>query len=185
MLKPFVLVLLAFVAMPVLAAKDSLSLPADASVDVQVIDSITLDRASPERHAVLLRPVSRAQSSASHHLPTYCLITADAQLTDDRVRLTTQSVTCIEAEDSQPDIFSGELSAAAHERDGGFGLDVCRESQDGRCSLAMIVPDHTFQLNLGRALQLDAQRNPSAEINERRRHADERDEASGSEPASD
>ena len=176
MLKPFVFVLLAALAMPALAAQDALSLPVDARVDVQVIDNVTLDRASPEQNNVLLRPVSQAQSSASHHLPTYCLITAHAQLTDDRVRLTTQSVTCIEAEDSQPHVFSGELSAAAYDRDGSFGLDACRQRQDGQCSLAMIGPDHTFQLSLGRALQIEAQRNPSAEINEQRRHAEEQGE---------
>ncbi|SFH64636.1 hypothetical protein [Modicisalibacter xianhensis] len=172
MLKPFVYMLLTAMAMPTLAAQDTLSLPADARIDVQVIDRVTLDRASSERNDVLLRPVSRTQSTAAHHLPEYCLITARAQLTEERVRLTTESVTCIEPEGSQPHIYSGELSAAAYEREGGFGLDVCQESQEGQCSRAVIVPDHTFQLSLGRALQIDAQRNPSAEINQRRMQAE-------------
>lgn len=188
MLKPFVYLLLAVMTMPVLAAQDTLRLPADARVEVQLIDRVTLDRTSSEKNNILLRPVSHVQSSVSYQLPKHCLITANAQLTDDRVRLTTQSMTCVETEDSQPDVFSGELSAAAYERDGGFGLDVCHESQDGQCSLAVIAPDHTFQLSLGRSLQLDAQINPSAEINKRRRHADEQGEASnlpanGSAPA--
>lgn len=171
MLKPFVYVLLAALAMPVLAAPGTLHLPTDARIDVQVIDRVTLDQSTPEVANVLLRPAQREQSSTTHQLPHYCLITADAQLKGARARLTTQSVTCIETEGEQREIFSGELSAVAFERDGDFGLDVCNERQDGQCTHAVIVPDHTFQLNISRNTELNALTNPSEETNKRRRQA--------------
>lgn len=168
MVKKRVCALLAGLAMPALAA-ESLSLPADARVDVQVVARVTLDRNAPDRADVLLRPVSREQSSAMHRLPNHCLITANAQLEGQQVRLTTQSVTCIETEGNRRAVFSGELSAAAFERDGGFGLDVCTDDQDGECVRAVIEPDHHFQLNIGRDTEISALENPSEEINERRR----------------
>lgn len=172
MMKSLVCALLAGLAMPVLAAEATLSLPTDARLDVQVIDRVTLDKNAPGRTDVLLRPVMREQSGATHRLPDYCLITANAQIEDQRVRLTTQAVTCIEAEGDNREIFSGELSAAAYERDGGFGLDACTERQNGECRHAVIEPEHHFQLRVGRNTELSALENPSQEINERRRQAD-------------
>lgn len=170
MLKVLVCVLLAALATPTLAARDTLHLPADVRIDVQVIDRVTLDQRSPDVANVLLHPAQREPSSATQQLPHYCLITADAQLEETRVRLTTRSVTCIEAEGEQRKIFSGTLSAAAFERDGGFGLDVC-SGQNGQCTSATIGPDHTFQLSISRDTEINALTNPSEEINKRRRQA--------------
>lgn len=176
MMKRFVCALLAGLAMPVLAmpalaAEGQLSLPADARVDVQIVESVTLDQDVPGRSDVLLRPVERDPSSTAHSLPHYCLITGSAQLEGQRVRLTTQAVTCIEAEGDNREIYSGELSAAAFERDGGFGLDVCTNRQDGECVRAVLEPAHRFQLNISTDTTLDALENPSEEINKRRRQA--------------
>ncbi|MGC3871902.1 hypothetical protein ACPF7Z_01375 [Halomonas sp. GXIMD04776] len=121
---------------------------------------------------VLLRPVTRDEADSTQPLPHYCLITANARLNDRRVRLTTESVTCIDAEDDSPAIYSGELSAAAFERDGDFGLDVCTNEQDGQCRKAVIDPDHHFQLNVSEATSISAQDNPSEELNRQRRQVD-------------
>ncbi|MEC9482272.1 MAG: hypothetical protein UMU75_02965 [Halomonas sp.] len=181
--KLLVSVLMTLLAIPALAAPAAtLSLPANARVDVQVIDSVVLDSRSPARTDVLLRPVHAAQSDATHRLPDYCLITADARIEGDRVRLTTQSATCIETASPQPEIFSGEFAAAAYERAGDYGLDVCTTRQDGTCQRATIEPTHTFQLAIGRDVNIQAQANPSARINEQRREADNRDGATQSAP---
>lgn len=171
MLKTLACILLAGLVTPALA-QNTLSLPARAHVDVQVIDSVTLDQATPNQTNVLLRPVEREGSSATHRLPDYCLITADARLGDQRMRLSTKTVTCIEAEGDDRAIFSGELSAAAFERDGGFGLDVCTEQRDGQCMSATLDPSHIFQLSIGRDTEISALDNPAEEINEQRRKAD-------------
>lgn len=171
MLKTLACILLAGLAIPALA-QTTLSLPAEARVDVQVIDSVTLDQNTPELANVLLRPVARIGSSATHRLPDYCLITADARLVDQGMRLSTNTVTCIEAEGDNRAIFSGELSAAAFERDGGFGLDVCTERRDGRCTSATLEPSHAFQLSIGRDTEIAELDNPAEEINEQRRNAD-------------
>lgn len=176
MVKKLVCALLAGVAaMPVLATEVQLRLPANARVDVQVVDSVVLDQHTPSKSDVLLRPVEREQSSATHRLPPYCLITAAARLEDQHVRLTTQSVTCIEAEGDRRTIFTGELPAAAFERDGGFGLNVCTRQQEGECVQAVLEPAHHFQLNVSQDSELDALANPSAEINQRRRQASDDD----------
>lgn len=162
---------LAGLAMPALA-QTTLSLPAEARVNVQAIDSIVLDRDTPELANVLLRPVEQENSSATHRLPNYCLITADARLIDEGIRLSTRTVTCIEAEGDDRTIFSGELSAAAFERDGSFGLDVCTASRGGQCVSAELAPAHVFQLSIGRDTEITALSNPAEKINEQRRQAD-------------
>nr|WP_298415510.1 hypothetical protein [uncultured Halomonas sp.] len=158
--------------MPVFAAETALDLATDTRIDVQVIDRITLDDSQAEMTDVLLRPVTRAENASTQPLPHYCLITASARLDDGRVRLTTKSVTCIDAEDDSPAVYSGELSAAAFENDGDFGLDTCTNEQDGRCTKAVIEPEHHFQLNVGESIHITAQENPSAELNRQRRQAD-------------
>ncbi len=172
MLKKLLCLCLAGLASPVFAAQTALDLPADTRIDVQVIDRITLDDSQEEMTDVLLRPVTRSKEASAQPLPPYCLITASARLNDRRVRLTTESVTCIDAEDDSPAIYSGELSAAAFENDGNFGLDTCTNEQDGRCTKAVIEPEHHFQLNVGKATHIPAQENPSAELNRQRRQAD-------------
>lgn len=171
MLKTLACILLAGLATPALA-QTTLSLPAKARVDVQAIDSVTLDRNTPELANVLLRPVEREGSSATHRLPDYCLITADAQLDNQDMRLSTSTVTCIEAEGDNRAIFSGELAAAAFERDGSLGLDVCTASRDGQCMSATLEPSHVFQLSIGRDTEIEALDNPAENINEQRRNVD-------------
>ncbi|SHF46811.1 hypothetical protein SAMN02745148_02714 [Modicisalibacter ilicicola DSM 19980] len=190
MMKKLVCILLTGLALPAWAAEATLELPVDARIDVQVIDTVTLDGGATDRTDVLLRPVTHDQADGARLLPDYCLITANAQLDDQRVRLTTQSVTCIEAEDDSPEIYSGELSAAAFERDGGFGLDVCTNKQNGQCVKAVIEPAHHFQLSIGETTRLTAQANPSEELNRQRRQADDDGNANaapaeGSEPGGD
>lgn len=171
MIKTLACALLAGLALPAMA-QPTLSLPAEARIDVQVIDIISLDQDTPRLSNVLLRPVHRTSSSATHHLPDYCLITADAHLDDTRMQLSATTVTCIAAEGDTRQIFSGELSAAAFERDGGFGLDVCTTSRDGQCIRAELTPAHVFQLSVGRDTEIAALENPSKQINEQRRQAD-------------
>lgn len=171
MIKTPAAILLAGLAMPA-PAQTTLSLPAEARVDVQAIDSIVVDRDTPKQVNVLLRPVEQESSSATHRLPDYCLITADARLVDAGMQLSTRTVTCIEAEGDDRTIFSGELSAAAFERDGSLGLDVCTASRDGQCVSALLAPAHVFQLSIGRDTELAALGNPAEQINEQRRRAD-------------
>lgn len=172
MLKRISCLWLAGLTLPVFAADATLDLPADTRIDVQVIDRVILDDSKAEMTDVLLRPVTQDQGASTQPLPPYCLITANARLNDRRIRLTTESVTCIDAEDDSPAIYSGELSAAAFENDGDFGLDICANEQDGQCTKAVIEPEHHFQLNVGEGAHITAQENPSAEINRQRRKAD-------------
>lgn len=158
------LLMAAMLAMPTLAMSDTLELPADATVDVQVIDVLTLSAQAPERNDVVLHPV--ADGDASHALPEYCVLIGDARLDGERIRLTTQSLTCIETEGSESEIYSGEISAAAYDTDGNFGLAAC---QDGNCRL---LPEQTFQLRLASDLAIEQQDNPAARINEQRREAE-------------
>jgi len=158
------LLMAAMLAMPTLAMSDTLELPADATVDAQVIDVLTLSAQTPERNDLLIHPV--ADGDASHSLPEYCVLIGDAQIDGERIRLTTQSLTCIETEGSDSEIYSGEISAAAYGSDGNFGLAAC---QDGDCRL---TPEQTFQLRLASELAIEQQENPAARINEQRRQAE-------------
>lgn len=156
--------LLAALLMPSLAFGASLELPADARIEVQAIDSLTLDRDEPRRDDILMRPV--ADGRGSHQLPDHCVMIGDARLEGERLRVTTKAVTCIATDGADSDIYSGEMSSAAYEADGSYGVAVC---QDGRCELA---PDHGFELRLASDLVIEEQENPSAQINEQRRQAD-------------
>ncbi|PMR79319.1 hypothetical protein C1H70_12880 [Halomonas urumqiensis] len=147
-----------------LALGETLELPADAEIEVQVIDRLVLDEAESRRDDILLKPV--ANGGGSHQLPDYCVMIGDAQRNDERLRLTASSITCIETEGSDSDIFSGEISAAAFGADGNFGLAAC---DSGRCELG---PEQGFTLRLAEALAIEEQHNPSAQINEQRRQAD-------------
>ncbi|MBB3189337.1 hypothetical protein [Halomonas cerina] len=168
MIKPLAL-LLATALVPSLAMSDTLELPADAEITVQVIDTLTLDNATPRHDDIVLRPV--ANSDARHRLPDYCVVIGDAQRDGERIRLTTKALTCIETEGSESEIYSGEFSAGAYDRDGHFGLDAC---QAERCTLR---PEHHFTLRLASPIRIEEQVNPSAEINAERRRADEAAEA--------
>ncbi|MFW6346681.1 MAG: hypothetical protein ACOC0M_10190 [Halomonas sp.] len=148
---------------PSLAFADTLELPTDARIEMQVIEPLVLDDDTPEREDVLLRPV--ADGGGTHQVPDHCVVVGEARLDGDRIRLTTDTITCIDAEADDSHIFSGEISAAAYE-EGDFGIDAC---QDGRCELS---PDHGFELQLARDLAIEEEENPSEEINIERRQAD-------------
>ncbi|WP_373191328.1 hypothetical protein [Halomonas sp.] len=157
------LLMAALLAMPTAALSDTLELPADATVNAQVIDELTLSSQAPERNDVILHPV--ADGHASHTLPQYCVMVANARLDGRRIRLTTNALTCIETDGSESEIYSGEISAAAYDSDGNFGLAAC---QEGSCRL---TPEQTFQLRLASDLALEQQENPAAKLNEQRRQA--------------
>ncbi|WP_300273956.1 hypothetical protein [Halomonas sp.] len=148
---------------PTLAFATTLELPADARLEVQVIEPLVLDAETPERDDVLLRPV--ADGSGSHQVPDYCVMVGDARLDGGRIRLTTDSITCIDAEAGDSHIYSGAISAAAYGSDGDFGIDAC---QDGRCELS---PERGFELQLASDLAIEEQANPSEQINIERRQA--------------
>ncbi|WP_299230818.1 hypothetical protein [uncultured Halomonas sp.] len=156
--------LLGLLLAPSLAFAATLELPADARLEVQVVESLSLDPDTPRHDDVLLRPV--ANGSGSHQVPDYCVMVGDAQLDGERIRITTSSVTCIDTEGSDSHIYSGEISAAAYGSDGKFGIDAC---QDGRCELS---PEHGFELQLASDLAIEEQENPSEQINIERRQAE-------------
>ncbi|RCV91322.1 hypothetical protein [Billgrantia montanilacus] len=156
---------LSLLLLPFAASAATLSLPTDASVAVQVIDELTLDADNPRQDDILLSPVS-GDTGTSHELPEYCVLVGDARLDAERLRITAKSLTCIETEGADSEIFSGEISAAAYEMDGSYGLDAC---DAGRCEL---TPEHAFQLKLASALDIERQDNPAARINEQRRQTD-------------
>ncbi|PMR76913.1 hypothetical protein [Billgrantia endophytica] len=156
---------LALLALPSAAFAATLSLPADASVAVQVIDDLTLDADRSRHDDILLRPVSHA-TDASHELPEYCVLVGDARLDGERVRITTKALTCVETDGDDSEIFSGEVSAAAYDADGSYGVAAC---DGGRCEL---TSDHVFHLQFASALEIEEQDNPAARINEQRRQAD-------------
>lgn len=159
---PKTLLLAALMISP-LAFGATLELPSDARIEVELIDTLVLDQEEPRRDNILLRPV--ADGRGTHQLPDHCVMTGDARLEGERLRVTTSSVTCIATDGGDSDIFSGEMSAAAYETDGSYGLDAC---QGGRCEL---TPAHGFELRLASDLVIEEQENPSAQINERRRQA--------------
>lgn len=158
------LMMAAALALPSLAMSDTLALPTDATLDVQVIDPLTLSAREPARDDLILHPVAGA--GASHTLPEYCVMVGNARLDGERIRLTTEALTCIETDGSESEIYSGELSAAAYGADGDFGLPAC---QDGECRL---TPQDTFRLRLASDLAIEQQDNPSAEINAQRRQGE-------------
>lgn len=165
MIKPHAsLLMAAMLAVPTMAMSDTLQLPADATVDAQLLDVLTLSTEAPERNDLIILPV--AEGNASHSLPEYCVLIGNARLNGERVRLTTDSLTCIETDGSESEIYSGEISAAAYDTDGSFGIPAC---ENGNCRL---TPDRTFQLRLASDLEIEQQANPAARINEQRRQTD-------------
>ncbi|GAB2796423.1 hypothetical protein GCM10027040_23620 [Halomonas shantousis] len=147
-----------------------MSLPADARIDVQSIDTVTLTSDDAQKTNVLLRPVTR--EGAEHSLPDYCLIMANASLDGDRMRVISHAATCIDAQTDEPDIFSGHLQASGMERDGSYGLNVCENQREETCQRAVLTPDHHFQLVINEDTEIPALENPSKQINEMRRHAE-------------
>ena len=156
-------------SLPLAAQAGTLSLPAGASVAVEVIDTTSLDVNNTSQSDVLLKPTAAA--SGEYDLPNHCLITADARLDGERIRLSASTLTCIEASADDSEIFSGDLSATAEDLDGNIGVPACVEGSGSDCQRAELVPGEAFQLRLRGELALEAQENPSAQINERRRQA--------------
>ncbi len=147
---------------PVLAAEPKLTLPSGASVGVEVVESLRFDSQHARHNDILLHP-AQAEGS-SHELPEYCLMVANAQLSGERIRITTQDATCIETEGSESAIYSGKFTASAYASDGQYGIDC----PSGNCEL---TPGQRFLLTLDESVSIDAQDNPSAEINATRRQA--------------
>jgi hypothetical protein len=150
--------------LPSLALAETLALPDDTSVKVQVIEGLQLDQDTPRQDYIAMRPV--ADGSGSHQLPTFCVLIGDAMIDGERVRISTKALTCIETDDGDSEIYSGEIAASAYGADGSYGIGACEE---GRCALG---PDSGFELRLSSALAIEQQDNPSAHINEQRRQAD-------------
>ncbi|MDX5376873.1 MAG: hypothetical protein LPK08_05030 [Halomonas sp.] len=151
--------------LPLAASANTLSVPGDAVVAFQVIDDLDLAEEGGRRDDILLRPVS-GHESATHELPDYCVVVGDARQDGDRLRITAKALTCVETEGGDSDIYNGEISAAAYEADGSYGLAVC---ETGGCQLPS---DRVFHLKLASPLEIEEQDNPSAQINEQRRQAD-------------
>lgn len=162
---PFWLTALAapFLAMPLYAAEATLSLPNEATVSVEAVEELAFESNQTRLNGILLHPTQ--STSASHSLPEYCVIVGNAQLVDERIRVTTQEVTCIETHDADSDIFTGEFSASAYGEDGQYGI-AC---EDAPCTLS---PEQSFLLTLDESVEIEELDNPSAELNEQRRQAD-------------
>ncbi|MGY4876525.1 hypothetical protein ACLUEY_01415 [Vreelandella aquamarina] len=158
--------LLPLMASPSLAADAKLSFPEQATFGVEFVENVTFADGESSYTNILLRPYHEA--STSHHLPEYCVIIGDATRSDERVRITAHDVTCIEAESAESAIFTGEIDAGVYDTDGKYGL-LC---EDTRCEFA---PEHHFTLTLNKALSIEAQDNPSAELNAQRRLAGQED----------
>lgn len=154
-----------FFAMPLYAsaADATLSLPSEATVGVEVVEELTFNSDQARLSNILLHPTQAA--SASHSLPEFCVIVGNAQLVDERIRVTTQEATCIETHDADSNIFSGDFSARAYAEDGQYGI-AC---EDTPCTLS---PGQTFLLTLDEALEITELDNPSAELNQQRRQVD-------------
>ncbi|MCH4810471.1 hypothetical protein [Vreelandella neptunia] len=154
-----------FFATPLIAAaaEATLSLPNEATVGVEVVEELTFSSDQTRLSDILLHPTQAA--GASHSLPEYCVIVGNAQLVDERVRVTTQEATCIETHDADSDIFTGEFSASAYAEDGQYGI-AC---EGASCTLS---PGQAFLLTLDQAVEIEELDNPSAELNEQRRQAD-------------
>ncbi|MGJ7457574.1 hypothetical protein ACR80S_06065 [Halomonas sp. MA07-2] len=164
MTKTPAILLLAALFTPSLALAATLELPAEARLEVQVIDSLILDQDAPRLDDILLRPVVNGQGS--HELPSHCIMVGDALIEGERVRITVKSVTCIATDGGDSEIYSGEMSAAAFGADDSFGIAAC---EGPRCE---ITPEHTFELRLASELSIEEQENLSERINIQRRQAD-------------
>lgn len=142
--------------------ESTLDFPSGAKVGVEVVEALSFDSAQSRYTDILLHP--KQASGTTHSLPEYCLLVANAQLNGDRIRITTQDATCIETHDAESAIYSGEFSASAYAEDGQYGI-AC---EGGACSLE---PGQTFVLTLEESIHIEAQDNPSADINATRRQA--------------
>lgn len=145
------------------AAEATLSLPNEATVGVEVVEELVFESNQARLNDILLHPTQA--TGASHSLPEYCVIVGNAQLVDERIRVTTQEATCIETHDADSDIFSGEFSASAYAENGQYGI-ACKNTP---CSLS---PGQTFLLTLDESVAIKALDNPSEELNEQRRQVD-------------
>src|SRR5690554_2974892 len=155
----------ALLLMSLNASAASLVLPNNATVMVQVVDSVVLSADDSRLNDLLLRPAGE-HADTSHTLPEYCVIVANARPEGERLRISAQSLICIETDGGDSDIYSGEISAGAYELDDSYGLAVCAA---GRCELD---PEHNFMLKLASRLEIAEQDNPSARINEQRRQVE-------------
>ena len=158
--------LLPMMASSSLAADAKLSFPEQATVGVEFVENVTFADGESSYTNILLRPSHEA--ATSHQLPEYCVIIGDALRSDERVRITAHDVTCIETDNAESAIFTGEIDAGVYDSDGQYGL-MC---EDTRCAFA---PEHNFTLTLNKALNIEAQDNPSAELNAQRRQAGQED----------
>lgn len=149
-------------ALPLYAAEETLSLPDNATIGVEFVDAFAFSEGEARKESILLRPSQ--YSDASHVLPEYCVLIGDAQISDDRLRITAHDVTCIETDNADSAIFSGAISASAYDSDGQYGL-ACDNNE------CFTSPGRSFSLTLNEALEIEAQDNPSAEINKQRRQA--------------
>ncbi|SFU34853.1 hypothetical protein [Halomonas korlensis] len=149
--------------MPLLAFADTLELPREAQVEFSLIAPLLLDASenSARRDDVIMRPVT--DGSGTHTLPQHCVVIGSASLNGERLRLSATSMTCIETEGADSEIYSSDITAAAHGADGRYGLPVCGY---GRCELGS---DRGFMLQFTEAVSIEPQANPSAELNEQRR----------------
>ncbi|MFC7367793.1 hypothetical protein [Vreelandella zhaodongensis] len=147
---------------PLLADDQTLSLPSGANIGVELIEEFSFSDDQSRHQAILLHPTEA--DGATHELPKYCILVANAQLTNGRIRITTQDATCIETHDAESNIFTGAFEASAYGEDGQYGL-AC---DDASCTLS---PGQAFLITLDESINIDAQNNPSAEINAARRRA--------------
>lgn len=150
-----------FFAMP-LYADATLALPNEATVGVEVVEKLTFESNQERLDDILLHPIQVAD--ASHSLPEYCVIIGSANLNNGRIRVTTQNATCIETNDAESNIFSGDFIASAYAEDGRYGV-AC---DDTPCTLS---PGQSFVLTLTEAVEINELENPSALINQRRQQA--------------
>lgn len=152
-------------AFSVAAAPSSLELPDQATVGLRLVSPVALSPAKPEHQGVIMTP--SANRDASQTLPKHCVIVGDAQLNGSRVRVSTTAITCIETDQADSAIFTGEIDAAVYGSDGAYGL----ECQPSGCTLGT---DTDFIMALDAPVQIQAQANPSAELNRQRREAEPR-----------
>lgn len=152
--------------MPLLAFGETLELPREAQVEFSLIEPLTLNESDDgaRRENVIMRPVT--DGKGSHSLPQHCVVIGSASLNGERIRLSATSMTCIETDGADSEIYSSDIAAAAYDTDGRYGLPAC---QDGRCELGN---DRGFMLQFTEAVSIEPQANPSAELNEQRRQAD-------------
>lgn len=151
--------------MPLLAFGDTLELPREAQVEFSLIEPLTLNESEngARRDDIVMRPVT--DGNGTHSLPQHCVVIGSASLNGERLRLSATSMTCIETDGGDSEIYSSEIAAAAYDADGRYGLPAC---QDGRCEFGR---DRGFMLQFTEAVSIEPQANPSAELNEQRRQA--------------